>query len=206
LEEYFPYFVRERLTRDLIVFNFQKEGQPLRKNVEQIFQAAGFLRYNALELQLVDRVIMNLHPEMFKQAVLLNRPGSRQERYQVVALIEERCSFQKERKMAEWDVPSVRGGGVHPRDASRVAVRKTDAAADAPVKCRGCGCPGHFRSCCPDKTPLSRGGQRPEGRKTPGAKVMGSICTVAAVPLDTPLWVMLELRMGKVLALVDTGP
>jgi hypothetical protein len=56
LEEYFLYFVRERLTRDLIVFNFQREGQPLRRYIEQIFQTAGFLRYNVTESQLVDRV------------------------------------------------------------------------------------------------------------------------------------------------------
>jgi hypothetical protein len=42
LDEYFPYFFRERLVRDLIVFNFQNEGQSLREYIEQGFRAANF--------------------------------------------------------------------------------------------------------------------------------------------------------------------
>jgi hypothetical protein len=42
LQGYFPHFVRERLIRDLIVFNFQGEGQSLRAYIEQDFGAALF--------------------------------------------------------------------------------------------------------------------------------------------------------------------
>jgi hypothetical protein len=35
--EYYPYFVKERVIRDLIVINFHQEGQPLRTYVEQDF-------------------------------------------------------------------------------------------------------------------------------------------------------------------------
>jgi hypothetical protein len=35
LDEYFPHFIRERLVRDLIVFNFQNEGQSLREYIER---------------------------------------------------------------------------------------------------------------------------------------------------------------------------
>ena len=59
LEEYFPYFVRESLVRDLIVFNFQNEGQSMREYIEHVFRAAGFLGYNANKQQEVDRIIMN---------------------------------------------------------------------------------------------------------------------------------------------------
>jgi hypothetical protein len=54
LNEYFPHFMHERLIRDLIVFNFQGKGQPLRRYIEQIFQAADFLQYEATEQQLVN--------------------------------------------------------------------------------------------------------------------------------------------------------
>jgi hypothetical protein len=37
LDEYFPYFVRERMIRYLIVFNFLNEGQPLPMYIEQVF-------------------------------------------------------------------------------------------------------------------------------------------------------------------------
>ena len=42
LDEYFPYFVRERLVRDLIVFHFHAAGQSMRYYVEQVFRAASF--------------------------------------------------------------------------------------------------------------------------------------------------------------------
>ena len=37
MEEYFPYFVRERLIRDLIVFKFHAAGQSMRAYVEHFF-------------------------------------------------------------------------------------------------------------------------------------------------------------------------
>jgi len=43
LEYYFPGFVKERQIRDLIVFNLQREDQPVRAYVDQIFRAAEFL-------------------------------------------------------------------------------------------------------------------------------------------------------------------
>ena len=59
LEEYFPHFVRERLFRELIVFNFHQKGKSLRGYVE---------------LQLVDRTVMNLHPSVRDQAAIFVRP------------------------------------------------------------------------------------------------------------------------------------
>jgi len=49
LREYFPHFVRERMIRDLVVFNIQGEGQALRMYIEQVFAATKFLQYQASE-------------------------------------------------------------------------------------------------------------------------------------------------------------
>ena len=57
LDEYFLYFVRKRLIRDLIVFGFHAVGQPVRDYVEQLFQAPNFLQYEATEQQLDDRCL-----------------------------------------------------------------------------------------------------------------------------------------------------
>jgi len=54
LEEYFPYFVRERLIRDLIFFKFHAARQSMRVYIEQGFQAPEFLQYEASEQRLVD--------------------------------------------------------------------------------------------------------------------------------------------------------
>jgi hypothetical protein len=74
LEQYFPHFVRERLGQDLIVFNFQNEGQSLREYIEWVFCAANFLRYQASEQELVDRILMNLHPSVLAHATFLEKP------------------------------------------------------------------------------------------------------------------------------------
>jgi hypothetical protein len=65
--------------------------------IEQIYQAAGFLRYEGTEQQLVDSVVMNFHPGILSQAALLDRPRSLKELYLVVAVIEEKCSVARER-------------------------------------------------------------------------------------------------------------
>jgi hypothetical protein len=58
LERYFPFFVHERLIRELIVFHFHGEGQSLRQYIEGIFRVAKFLDYQAKEEQLVEKVII----------------------------------------------------------------------------------------------------------------------------------------------------
>jgi hypothetical protein len=61
---FFPYFVRERLVRDLIVPNFYKEGKLLLEYIERVFRSASFLGYSLSNQQLVDRIVMNSHPSI----------------------------------------------------------------------------------------------------------------------------------------------
>jgi hypothetical protein len=101
LDEFFPYFVRDRLVRDLIVLNFHKEGKPLREYIDSVFRAAVFLDYGASEQQLFDRVVMNIHPSVLAHAAFMERPKSRAELMRAVALIEERTAVAKERQRGE---------------------------------------------------------------------------------------------------------
>jgi len=89
--------------------------------------------------------------------------------------------------------------GVVLGEKSQAALRKTEAPAGAPFECWGCGYPGHFRRNCPRKAESQR-----NGRQSSGSKVLGCLKKITVVPLDTPLWVMLELQLGKVPALIDT--
>jgi len=86
LEDYFPYFVRERLLRDLIVFNFHAAVQPMRSYVEQVFRAAYFLQYQASEKQVVERILMNLHPDIAAKAAIMDTPRSLKELYCTIGL------------------------------------------------------------------------------------------------------------------------
>lgn len=166
--------------------------------IEHIFQAAGFLWYEATEQKLVDRMVMNFHPGILSQAALLDRPRSLKELYRVVAVIEQKCSVARERQRVERDFPSASGAGVGPRDASRVASGKPELFAGACAKCWGCGHPGYFKRSCPGKSVSPRSGQSPGRRQAPGAKVLSGLRKVTVVSPDAPLWVMLELQVSKV--------
>jgi hypothetical protein len=71
LEELFPFIVRERLIRELIVFKFHSKEVPLRTHIDEIVDAAEFLNYLGTESELVDRILMNLHPDILAQSAFL---------------------------------------------------------------------------------------------------------------------------------------
>jgi hypothetical protein len=168
LDEYFSYFVRDRLIRDLIVFNFQGAGQSMRDYLEQVFQAADFLQYEASERQLVDRVVMNFHPYILSQAAFLDRPRSHKQLCQVIGLIEEKFSVLKERQRSDHDARGESSGAVGPRGESRAAQPRTEGAVAASMKCWTCGQNGHWRRNCPQNARRSGNGRRPGGRSAPG--------------------------------------
>lgn len=169
LQEYFPHFIRERLVWDLIIFNFQAEGQSFRAYVEQISGAARFLQYEASESELVDRVLMNFHPSVIAHVAFVDKPSSLKE-LRVVGLIEEKSAVANERRRVELDARPL---GVNPSSV-RVVPRSTPARVAARqnvvTKCWDCGSPGHFRRNCPGRSALLGNGQVPGGRQAPGER------------------------------------
>jgi hypothetical protein len=138
LEEYFPYFVRERLICDLIILNFHGEGQSLRDYIERVFQIAAFLKYGATEQQLVDQVVMNFHPSILSQAAFLDRPKSCLDLDRIIGLMEEKSAVARERqRVGQKSV--VKGD----RDASRVVSGQSTEPRSPPVKC-WCSCEGQI--------------------------------------------------------------
>jgi len=162
--------VRERLIRDLIVFNCHGEGQSMRVYFDQVFQAAEFLQYEANEPQLVDRVVMNLHPQVLGQAAFLEKPRSRKDLYRLAGLIEETFSVLQERGRLDPEVtrgaPNSSGGGGRPRD-DRGNPRGPERSS---VRCWECGQQGHVRRSCPGRNAPSGNAQRPGGRWVPGQR------------------------------------
>jgi hypothetical protein len=100
LKEYFPLFVREKMIRELAVFHFQERGSPLRELIE-VVDAAEFLQYCASEGEIVDRILMNLHLDIFAQAAFLPRPGLYSVLRDKVGLIEERMVVLAERQRSD---------------------------------------------------------------------------------------------------------
>jgi len=150
LREYFPLFVKEKMIRELVVFNFQKKGQPIREFIKEVIDAAEFLQYNALEADVVERVLMNLNPDILAQAALLPRPNSFRELRHTVGLIEERLAVLKERQRPEVRATGAEGIDRFSRGSDRQrgsAVSNQQAKRGGP-KCWKCNRWGHFQKDC----------------------------------------------------------
>jgi len=163
LREFFPHFVRERMVRDLITFDFHQQGQSVREYIDQVFTSSEFLGYNVGEQQLVDRVIMNLHPSILAQAAFLERPRSREELYNAVGLIEEKGSVLKERQRTQSAYVSPSGSGLLNHEPSRNVPTNS-----RPNKCWNCGRLGHVRRNCRQRDSIPGNGQVPGGHQTTG--------------------------------------
>jgi hypothetical protein len=149
LADYFPYIVRERLIRDLIVFNFHAEHQPLRSYVEQIFQVANFLRYVATGSELVDRVLMNLQPSIQSMAAFVNKPTNRKELDQLIGQLEEKSVVAEERKRQEVEARPSEEVKVSPPGAFQGGLRRPEKGVSAQMRCWTCGVKGHVSWNCP---------------------------------------------------------
>ena len=103
------------MIRELIVFHFQERECQLREFIKEVVDAAEFLQYHASEGEIVDRILMNLHPDILAQAAFLPRPGSYRELRNMVDLIDERMAVLAERQRSDTDSSStqmVKGGSL----------------------------------------------------------------------------------------------
>jgi hypothetical protein len=89
LVEYILQFLGQKL-RDIIAFYILGEWQSRRVYMDQAFQAT--------EQQLVERVVMNFHPDIFSQAACLDEPRSHKDLHRVGGFREEKLSISKLRR------------------------------------------------------------------------------------------------------------
>jgi hypothetical protein len=196
--------VKERLVRDAIIFNFHKEGQPVREYIERVFKTASFLGYEASEQQLVDRTVMNIHPDMLIHAAFIDRPRTRKELNDVVRLIEERGSVSKERErqLGGSQVSHVREVGSRGR-LNNTPKREGFTKATKPV-CWGCGQSGHVSRNCP-RTPKESERQVDAQRSEElQAKILDGVRKVQEMSRETPFWTIVRFSVGEGPALIDT--
>jgi hypothetical protein len=153
LKEYFPLFVREKMIRELVVFHFQSREYPLREFIKDVVDAAEFLQYGASEGEVVDRILMNLHPDILAQAALLPRPGSYRELRDMVGLIEERMAVLVERQRSDTGSCSSqredKGSRLDHKLGGTVGEGRR-YSKNGPT-CWRCGKPGHIQRNCKEK-------------------------------------------------------
>ena len=133
-----------------------------------MFQAAEFLKYGATEEQLIERVVMNLHPDILNNAAFLEKPRTRRELYRVIGLLEERFSVQEERERLGRIGNRASEGLSSPGDFPHSPRRKPRGPGQGQIRCWDCGQMGHVRSGCPAQNTSSGNGPRPGARAVPG--------------------------------------
>jgi hypothetical protein len=94
LDEYFPYFVRERLIRDLIVFIFQNETLRFRTYIEQVLGLQSSWNIKKLDAD----SLQDCYPTILPHATFVYKPRSLKELCHIVNLIEEMFTVAKERR------------------------------------------------------------------------------------------------------------
>ena len=99
----------------------------MREYIDQGFSAARILEYDAQEQELVDQVVMNLHPDVLAHSAFLDMPHSRKDLYDVIGLIEEKIAVNKERQRDSPGQVATSGGG------SRVASRRIGMYRDVRI-------------------------------------------------------------------------
>jgi len=147
---------------------------------------------------------MNLDPNILAQAAFLDRPKSIKDMNRVVGMKEERISASRKRLRANPHDKGESRGGMKPWDAPWQGPLTTSWVAGDTVEFWGCGQTGHYQRVVPGKPEF---GKRAGVRWAKGtrAKLLSSLHMVAAAPLESPLWVLLGLKVRRVPALVDTG-
>jgi len=164
LREFFPHFIRERLIRDLITFNFHSEGTPVREYIDLVFSAARILEHESQEQSLVDRIVMNLHPKVLAHSAFMERPHTRKELYGIVGIIEEKMAVAKERQRYPSSLTEQR----QEESRERVGARGNESGASNAIRCWECGRRGHIQRFCRRRSTRSGNGQVPGGSRTPG--------------------------------------
>jgi hypothetical protein len=168
LDEFFPFIVRKKLIRELIVFKFHSKEVPLRTYIDEIVHAAEFLNYLGTESELVDRILMNLHPDVLAQSAFLQRPSSFHELRKLTGHMEEKLAVQVERQSADVDrivpsdaepVPPVVARYREGQWSRQLSFRQLSSRQH--FKCWKCGKMGHLQRACRAKISSSGNGQRP---------------------------------------------
>jgi hypothetical protein len=161
--EFFPRFIRERLIRDLITFNFHDHTTPVREYINQVFSAARFLGYDAEEQSLVDRIVMNLHPDILAQSAFVDKPRTRKELYDVIGIVEEKMAVVRARQ-CNLATQQIAG-----REELRNSTgRQNVVDRSRSLKCWICGRLGHIQRNCNRRAQQPGNGQEPGGSGNPG--------------------------------------
>jgi len=226
MKELFAHFVREMMIREYIVFNFLEEDGTIPDYVARVFVAANFLQNKAEEEQLVARDLMNLHPTVLAHSAFSERPRTRKELINALGLIEGVFSLLRERVKTHQTTPLVCNARACPATFSVLrenmntqnttptsngsSTRGLETPLFDPLLSRlySCSTLGQTRQMMSDylqRPSRSGNGQVPRQSVGPCTDNVSALLKVAATFPSPLLWIVLNLKIGTIVALVDTG-
>ncbi|PNF21342.1 hypothetical protein B7P43_G18392, partial [Cryptotermes secundus] len=110
------------------------------------------------EVQLVHRIVQNLHPKIKSHCVFQNRPESIASLFSLATRVAEAVAVEDQRQLTTGSF--LRGGDPRPFVNATVQTKGSPAKTELKNACWACGKTGHFQRTCPSKThPTSRAGR-----------------------------------------------
>jgi hypothetical protein len=131
--------------------------------------AVEWLLYTATEQEMVDRVLMNMHPHILAQSAFLERPRSYRELRKLVGHGEEKLAVLGQRQRVENSQRITLPGNTGSRAASSFTKQLSRAPfVKSSPKCWRCNQTEHVQRNCTVNMQASGTGQRPGGAASAG--------------------------------------
>ncbi|PNF14662.1 hypothetical protein B7P43_G11732, partial [Cryptotermes secundus] len=138
-------------------------GEDLTEYIMSVVSAAKILGFLGTEVQLVHRIVQNLHPKIQSYCVFQNRPESIASLFSLTTTVAEAVAVEDQHRLTTGSFP--RGGDPRPFVNAMVQTKGSPTKTELKNACWACGKTGNFQRACPSKTrPTSRAGRSGNAR------------------------------------------
>ncbi|PNF15457.1 hypothetical protein B7P43_G17834 [Cryptotermes secundus] len=163
ISTFLPPRIKEQFLVSYVLDRFQSPTEDLTEYIMSVVSAAKILGFLGTEVQLVHRIVQNLHPKIKSYCVFQNRPESIASLFSLATTVAEAVAVEDQRRLTTGSFP--REGDPRPFVNATVQTKGSPAKTELKNACWACGKTGHFQSACPSKTrPTSRAGRSGNAR------------------------------------------
>jgi hypothetical protein len=155
---FIPPRIKEQILVSHVLDRFQSPTEDLTEYIMSVLAAAKIFGFLGTEVQLVHRIMQNIHPKFKSYFIFSNRPESITDSLSLATKVAEAVAVEDQRRLKAGSFP--RGGVPRPFFNATVQSKVSPAQTEFRDTCWACGKTGHFQRTCPSKTlPTSRGGR-----------------------------------------------
>ncbi|PNF43218.1 hypothetical protein B7P43_G15464 [Cryptotermes secundus] len=162
ISTFLPPLIKEQFLLSYVLDRFQSPTEDLTEYIMSVVSATKILGFLGTEVQLVHRIMQNLHPKIKSYCVFQNRPESIASLFSLATTITEAVAVEDQRRLTTGSFP--RGGDPRPFVNATVQTKGSPSKPSLRMHA-GLVETGHFQSACPSKTrPTSRAGRSGNAR------------------------------------------